>query len=152
MSGINTGRVLLGGLLAGLVFNIGESILNAGLLADTMQEMTQRHNLNELTGAHIGVFVLLGFLFGILMVWVYAAVRPRLGAGPKTAAIVGAVLWFPAYAIPVVGWSFMGMISAGLATLLAAWGLVEIVLSTIAGAWLYKEKATEPVQESMPAL
>lgn len=148
MSGINTRRVLTGGLLAGLVFNIGESILNAGILADTMQEMTQRHNLAEMTGGVIGLFVVLGFLLSILIVWLYAAVRPRLGAGPRTASIVGAAVWFPAYAMPVVGWVAIGMISAGLGVFVAAWGLVEIVLASLAGAWLYRE----PVPEEAPAM
>lgn len=150
MSGINMGRVLAGGLLAGLVFNIGESILNAGLLAGTMEEMVQVHALREPTGGHIALFILLGFLFGILMVWFYAAVRPRLGAGPKTAAIVGAALWFPAYVIPVVGWAVIGMISAGLGVLIALWGLVEIVLSAVAGAWLYKEPVGEAAAGTPP--
>lgn len=36
MSGINIGRVVLGGLLAGLVLNIGESILNVPILGAQM--------------------------------------------------------------------------------------------------------------------
>lgn len=144
MSGINMGRVLTGGLLAGLVFNIGETILNAGLLADTMQEMSQRHNLAEMTGGVIALFVVLGFLLGILLVWFYAAVRPRLGAGARTASIIGAAIWFPAYGVPVLGYVVMGMISAGLGVFIAAWGLVELVLSAIAGAWLYREPAEQP--------
>ena len=37
MTNINVGRVLLGGLVAGVVLNIGEFILNGLLLAETMR-------------------------------------------------------------------------------------------------------------------
>jgi hypothetical protein len=38
-------------------------------------------------------FVLWGFLVGIFAVWLYAAIRPRYGDGPKTALCAGAVVW-----------------------------------------------------------
>lgn len=139
MARINTGRVILGGLLAGLVFNIGETILNAVVLAEEARAVAEAHNLRQPGGADIGVFVLLGFLFGILTIWFYAAVRPRLGPGPKTAAIVGAALWFPAYFIPTVGWAVFGLMPMNLAVLAVVWGLVELVLASVAGAWLYRE-------------
>ena len=44
-----------------------------------------------------GVFALLGvlfYVFGVVAIWLYAAIRPRYGPGPKTAAIAGLVLWF----------------------------------------------------------
>lgn len=139
MGGINTGRVVLGGLLAGLVFNIGESILNAVVLADAMATLAQDHNMTEPGPAAIGVFVLLGFILGIVMVWLYAAVRPRLGPGPKTAAMIGVVVWFLAYVISTAGMVAMGMASANIAVLILVWGFVELVLSALAGGWAYKE-------------
>jgi len=131
--------VILGGLLAGLVFNIGETILNAGILEESMKPLTEAHNLNEPTGGDIGLFVLLGFVLGIVMVWLYAAVRPRLGPGPKTAAIVGLVIWFPGSLLPAVAWVVFGLSPMNLAALAAVWGLGELVLAALAGGWVYKE-------------
>jgi hypothetical protein len=139
MGGINTGRVILGGLLAGLVFNIGETILNAVVLADSMATLAEAHNLTQPGPAAISVFVVLGFILGIVMVWLYAAVRPRLGPGPKTAAMIGVVVWFFAYMISTVGMVVMGMASANMAVLILVWGLVELVLAALAGGWAYKE-------------
>ena len=34
------------------------------------------------------------FLCGIAAVWLYAAIRPRFGAGLKTALIAGIAVWF----------------------------------------------------------
>jgi hypothetical protein len=126
-------------LLAGLVFNIGESILNAVVLAESMKAVTAAHNLNEVGPAAIGVFVVLGFILGIVMTWLYAAVRPRLGPGPKTAILVGVVVWFMVYLISMVGMTVMGLASAQMAALALVWGLVEIVLAALAGGWAYKE-------------
>ena len=44
MSNINTGRIVLGGLLAGLVLNIGEFVLNDVVLGSQMKEFMTRHN------------------------------------------------------------------------------------------------------------
>ncbi len=139
MGGINNGRVLVGGLLAGLVFNIGETLLNAVVVVGPMEEIAQAHNLQDPGGSGIAIFVLVGFLFGIVMTWFYAAARPRLGPGPKTAAIIGAALWFPSYLMPVLGWVILGMAPLGLGVVMAIWGLVEMVLSSVAGGWLYQE-------------
>ena len=38
-------------------------------------------------------FLLVGFLTGIYALWLYATLRPRLGPGPKTAAITGIAVW-----------------------------------------------------------
>ena len=34
-------------------------------------------------------FIFLDFIYGIGLLWVYAAIRPRFGAGPKTGVIAG---------------------------------------------------------------
>ena len=39
------------------------------------------------------MFLAWGFLVGIFAVWLYAAIRPRYGAGPKTALCAGAAVW-----------------------------------------------------------
>ena len=97
------------------------------------------HNLAQPGGGVIGVFVLLGFLIGIVLVWLYAAVRPRLGPGPKTAGIMGVAVWFFIYPGAIVGFVSMGLLPANLAVLGLVWGLVELVLAALAGGWLYKE-------------
>jgi len=44
MSNVNTGRVVLGGLLAGLVLNIGEFVLNEIVLGSQMKTWFAAHN------------------------------------------------------------------------------------------------------------
>jgi hypothetical protein len=139
MGRINMARVVLGGLLAGLVINVGEFLLNGVLLAEELNAAIQRMNLPAVAGGTIGVFVVMGFLLGIAAVWLYAAIRPRYGAGPKTALCAGAAVWFLAYAYPSVGMTAMGMFPASLTAMGLVWGLGELLVATVAGAWAYQE-------------
>lgn len=139
MSTINLGRVISGGLLAGLVINIGETILNVPLLGAEMETSLKALNLPPVGGTAIAYFVILAFALGIATVWLYAAIRPRFGPGAKTAACAGAFVWFFSYLYPAVGHGVMGLFPAKILTIGLIWGLVEIVIAAIAGAWLYQE-------------
>jgi hypothetical protein len=139
MGKVNVGRVILGGLLAGLIINIGEYLLNERVLGAEMEAALQNLGLAPPGGSAIGVFVLMGFILGIATVWLYAAIRPRYGAGPKTAITTGLTVWFLAYLWGSVGFVVMGMFPANLVLFALVWGLVEIVLASLAGAWVYKE-------------
>jgi hypothetical protein len=141
MNRMNTTRVVLGGLLAGLVINIGETLLNVVVLAERNQAEFARLNLPPMPGNVIGVMIALCFLLGIASVWLYAAIRPRFGAGPKTAAIAGAAVWFCAYLFPGVGQMAMGLFSSQTVAIALIWGFVEVTLGTIAGAYVYQEPA-----------
>ena len=94
MSSINTASVIKGGFVAGLIINISQTVLNIPVVGAQMETALAARNLPDVGGAAIGMFVGLCFALGLLMVWLYAAVRPRLGPGPKTAACVGLVIWF----------------------------------------------------------
>lgn len=139
MGRINMARVVLGGLLAGLVINASEFVLNAVVLEEQLNAAVQRMNLPAIAGGTISVFVVMGFLLGIAAVWLYAAIRPRYGAGPKTALCAGAAVWFFAYLYPSVGMTAMGMFPTNMMALSMIWGLVELLVATVAGAWAYHE-------------
>ncbi len=139
MGTINVGRVVLAGLLAGLVINVGETILNVVVLAQAMEDVLRARNLPTLGGSTIGGFIFFAFLLGIATVWLYAAIRPRFGPGPKTAVIAGLFVWYFAYFYSASASVLMGFYPAKVATIGVVWGLVEIVLASLAGAWLYRE-------------
>jgi hypothetical protein len=148
MRGINLSRVVLGGLLAGLVIDIGEFLLNGVLFAEEMQQAAARLNLPPVGGGAIAVFMVMGFALGIAMIWVYAAIRPRFGPGVRTALCAGAVTWFLAYAYASVGYGLMGIFPARLLIIGSAWGLMEMLAASVAGAWLYQETGTAATQRA----
>lgn len=87
----------------------------------------------------VAVFLALGFLLGITAVWIYAAVRPRLGAGPKTAICIGLIVWILTSLFTTLGQLPTGNFPNRLLIMPLVWGLVELPLGTVAGAWLYRE-------------
>jgi len=138
MGKINLGRVILGGLLAGLIISISEYVLNTYVMADDTSELLQRLGLAEIGTNQIIGFIVLTFVLGIVMIWLYAAIRPRFGAGVKTAIIAAVVVWIFGL---LAGLSdvIVGLIPAGTLVLPAIWGLVETIVAAVAGAWVYQE-------------
>jgi pimeloyl-ACP methyl ester carboxylesterase len=139
MNRINMGRVLIGGLLAGLIVNIGEFILNGVLLAEEMNAAMAALNKPPVSPDMIIWFVVFGFGLGVMLVWVYAAIRPRFGAGVKTAICASTLVWGLAYLYPNLFMIIIGLFPQGMMVLATIWGLVEITIAGIAGAWLYAE-------------
>jgi hypothetical protein len=79
MGRINWGKVFLGGLLAGVVINVGEYLFHAVLFKDQVAEMMRalgKDPATVMTGNAIVIWNILGFLTGIAAVWLYAAIRP----------------------------------------------------------------------------
>ena len=140
MSQINMGRVALGGLLAGLIINIGEFVLNEPILGAQWASAMEEMGHSAPGGSAIAIFVVGGFILGIAMIWLYAAIRPRLGAGPKTAACAGSLVWFFAYLYPSSGALAMGLFPANLIVTSVMWGFFELPIAAVIGAWLYKEE------------
>jgi hypothetical protein len=141
MGKINYGRVVLGGLLAGVIISVGEYLLNEVVLREQMVAATANLGLAVPGGQQIAGFVAITFVLAIALVWIYAAIRPRFGAGVKTAIIAGVVTWLIGSCLPTTGFTIMGVLPTNLAAITCAWGLVEIVIAAVAGAWVYKEAA-----------
>lgn len=139
MSRINFGRVVLGGLLAGLVINISEALLNGVVLAEEMNAMMAAMNKPPINGTMVGLFVLLGFGLGVVLVWLYAAIRPRFGPGVQTAICAGVVVWGLAYLYPNLTAFIIHLFPRRILAIQTVWGLVEQIIAASAGAWLYRE-------------
>jgi hypothetical protein len=139
MGSINTARVVIGGIVAGLVINVSEYILNMFVLGPEMEATMTRLNLPPVAGQAIVVFVVLGFALGIVMTWLYAALRPRYGPGPMTALCAGAAVWFLAYVYSSISIAVMGVFPIRMMVIAVVWGLVELLAASVAGAYLYRE-------------
>jgi len=139
MGRINTRRMVIGGLIAGLVINISETVLNIPVLGAQFEASLRALNLPPVGGGAVGVFVIGGFVLGLVLVWLYAAIRPRFGPGPKTALIAGLVFWFLAYFWPSLGTGLIGYVPGKLLTVAVVWGLVEVIIAALVGGWFYTE-------------
>lgn len=139
MSRINLGRVLIGGLLAGVIINLSEFLLNGVVLAEDMNAAMASLNRPPIAPSMIIWFVLISFGFAITLVWTYAAIRPRMGPGVKTAVCAAALCWGLGYLYPNLFFYVMNLFPRNIIMLSTVWGLVEVVVAGIAGAWVYTE-------------
>src|SRR5207247_5121580 len=84
--------VVSGCLVAGLVLNIIDWLTyGVWLKADMAAAMQALGKQPSAMDSAIPLWVALDFVSGIGLLWVYAAIRPRFGAGAKTAVIAGLV-------------------------------------------------------------
>jgi hypothetical protein len=138
---INTSRVLVGGLVAGLIMNVSEYVLNEIVLGAATTAELQAHNLPEIGGSSIALFVTMTWVVGIVLVWLYAAIRPRFGPGPKTAIIAAVAVWFLFDACPSIIFWGIGLFSLRLTTIPCVWSFFESLIAGYVGAMIYSESS-----------
>jgi hypothetical protein len=139
MASINIGRVIGGGLLAGLVMNVVDGVTNGGILEARWAAETKRLGIDMAAqSGSLAGWITFDFLCGIVLVWLYASIRPRYGPGPKTALIAGLALWLITH-LAFAAWWFTGLYSFGLVAASTVGGLLAAVGGALAGGALYKE-------------
>jgi hypothetical protein len=140
MGKINIGRVILGGIVAGIVSDALGYLVDGVLLQQRWSDGLGVLARPDFTSTQILWFNLLGLATGIVLIWIYAAIRPRFGAGPVTAIYAGLAVWLLAILIPNVGFMVVaGLFSKHLALYTTSGALIETLAGALAGAALYKE-------------
>lgn len=88
-------RVILGGFVAGIVMNVIDAIANSVLLAGRYRQLQESgHLLADPRQPFLPIWILSIFFIGFILAFLYASVRPRLGPGAKTAALIGLAVGF----------------------------------------------------------
>lgn len=141
MAGINTGKVIAGGFLAGLVANAIDFVTNTYILAADWQAFASAHNMDAAamtSPAVAGTWIAVDFVFGILLVWTYAAIRPRFGAGAQTAIYAGLAVYL-APTLVLFGFTMMGMLTMAMFVKGSVASIVSTLVASVVGASMYKE-------------
>ena len=141
MSQINPVGVLKGGLAAGLIMTVSQFVLNVPIAGAQMDTEFAARNLPPVAGHQVAVFIALTMALGVLTVWLYAAIRPRFGAGPKTAMCAGLVVWALTYLHLGLTMGVLGINSMGIVLLGIVWTALEMIVASAVGGYLYKEGA-----------
>ena len=140
MGKINWGRVVGGGLLAGVVLNVVDFLTyGVWLKPDLAAAMTAMGKQPAALDSAVPLFVVLDFVYGIGLLWVYAAIRPRFGAGVRTAVIAGVAVWFFVGLLHAIGEAPMGFMPQRVMVITTIVMLVEYAVAGAAGAYVYKE-------------
>ena len=93
-----------------------------------------------MTAGAIATNVVVSFVIGILLVWLYAAIRPRFGPGPKTAILAALVVWVCGFLFHL-DWLLVGMMTPATYALASLTALVQVVAAAWVGAMIYTEYA-----------
>jgi hypothetical protein len=142
MGKINWSRVILGGIVAGIVYNILDYAVNGVWLATRWNNDLAALGHAAITTRQIISFNILNFVGDIAFVWLYAAIRPRYGAGPRTAIHAAIWFWIICDLIPNLGLMWVPhLFSHHLTAYTTAAALVETIIAGLAGAAIYKENA-----------
>jgi hypothetical protein len=139
MGKINLKGVIVGGLVAGVVLNIVDFILFGVVLKDDMNAAMQALGKPAVSTNMIMWFVLIDFLYGIFLVWLYAAIRPRFGIGPKTAMWAGFATWVLYGLLHALSEAPMGFFPQNLTVIATLVMLVQYPVAAVAGAKFYTE-------------
>lgn len=139
---IRIGRLLIAGLVAGLVLNIGEAALHAGILGDaTTAAYTALNRTIVPNPINLASLIVVTFTQGIVMAWLYATVRPRFGSRFAAAACVGLTAWLLSslYSAVYLQSGLPGIFPAYIVWVPVAWELIQYPLAALAGAAVYRE-------------
>ena len=142
MKKIHPGKVALAALVASLVFLFVEIVLEGGVMlifGVSEAEMMQEASIPVPSGAlyHTLTIVYL-YLVCALIMWVYAAIRPRFRDHMRAALAASFVFWLFAFLF-VVNYSNVGLYPLKFALLGMGFNLVEIPAAVMAGALVYRE-------------
>ncbi len=139
---MNRQKIVVAGLVAGLVLNVLDfviySYITGGALKQALDAVNPLLSANLATSRATATGIGLDFLLGIVVVWLYAAMRPRYGPGPRTALLTAFFVWL------VSGFAFslfhtMGIMSMPLFLLVSLLALINLCIAGLVGGWLYTE-------------
>jgi hypothetical protein len=140
---MNTKRILLGGLIAGIIIFIWEGLLWGVLLVEARAAAEAGLGLERVSWG-IYVIFLSAILVGLTLAWLYAAIRPRFGSGRATSLKAGVTIWIATF-VTFYAWntpSGRGFIflAPDLTIFTLVWSLAGVLLAALVARWIYKEE------------
>jgi hypothetical protein len=137
---MNWSRILLAGMLAGMVINTGEYLLHKIILQQGWTDLMQKFkDAAEPKPGQFAALSVAGFVMGVLTVWLFAATRPRFASTPKAVISAAIAIWIPAYCVGLLAPFMLGILPAGLVFPSMAAGIVELTLGASLGGLIYAD-------------
>jgi hypothetical protein len=140
---MNYKRIVLGGLAGGALMIVLDMVASGalGLGKQWEEAVAALGKPMHVSGGLMAMFFINYFLRGVMLVWIYAAIRPRFGAGPATAIRAAFVFWIAMAVFPdIVNISF-DLFPARTVVTMGIVALAEMIAGTMLGGWLYQEEA-----------
>jgi glucan phosphoethanolaminetransferase (alkaline phosphatase superfamily) len=139
---ISIARVALAGLIASLAFLFVEIVVEGAfqlIFGINEAEIAREIGMKIPTGTlHYVLTIVYLYLVCSLIMWVYAAIRPRFKSQFRAALATSFLFWLFAFLF-VTNYSNVGFFPLKFALLGMGFNLVEIPAATIAGALVYRD-------------
>lgn len=139
MGRINMKRVVLGGIVSAVIVLLSEGVF-AFLMREEWRAALAGLGLQVRVGPAAYLPIVWSFFVGVISIWLYAAIRPRYGPGAKTALRAALAIWAFSTVTFAVAFGSIGLFPARLVVEMTIWSLAEIIVATLVGAWIYREK------------
>jgi hypothetical protein len=141
MGQINMGRLVIGGIVAAVVLFVIGFIVQGVILGGEWAAWQQAGHMPYAL-SHAGmmvIWIIVSLVNGLTGLWIYAGIRPRFGAGPKTALLAGFMLWLAGGLAHALGGFALGNLPQGIIIIGGIGALIADLLAILAGAYFYKE-------------
>jgi len=139
VGGINSGRWLAGGIAAAVTTFLLEGVFSQFYMEGMERALADLGLTMDMSGLNWVLAILVNLILGLALVFFYAAARPRFGAGPMTAVKVAVAFWFGGNLIFLIGYNMGGFYPPDLLVMWGIMGLIQMILATLVGGWVYKE-------------
>ena len=137
MTKINWLRVLVCGIVASIVWTALSSLITVFIARDFVAAVPGGR-LREPGAGLVAFLFFVSVVMGIWAMWLYAAIRPRYGPGPKTAVLVGFSWWVISSCIDAT-WGSFEFVAPRAVWPASAASLPALIIAAVAGASLYRE-------------
>jgi hypothetical protein len=123
--------------------NVINFIVNGLMLGAQWEAATVARGVDPdaIASSSMAGWITSGFLLGLAIVWIYAAIRPRFGPGPATAVCAGLAAWAISY-VAYFSLAFTGMYPTSIVVMSTLGGLVSYLAAAYVGGLLYTESAS----------
>jgi MFS family permease len=141
---INIKKVLIGGFIAGMIINIIDTPNGALISGPAIIDFLKAHSIepNPWIPAY---FLPLHIVFGIMLVWLYAAFIPKFGEGKRNAIYATLAIMIPTRLFSL-GFVVMGLLPLKLFLTLSASVIIGFLIGGIVGGWYYSRNNTKQIQ------
>ena len=142
MGHVNVGRMIVGAIVAAVILFVIEGVINGAILGTQWEEWAKALGpLNHAPSFAVGmvIWAIVSLLHGFAGLLIYVGIRPRFGAGPKTAVLAGLLLWIPGFLTHALGQIALGDIPLRLIVIGCIGGLIAVMVAVVAGAATYQE-------------
>src|ERR1044071_6005991 len=143
MGKTNYGRLILGAVVAGVIYFVCDGTIHGALLGQYHMAAVTRVTPNPTADNTSYIyFALFDLGKGLVAMLIYLAARARCGPGPKTAVWAGLVAWLAVEVLPSIEWMPFPFYEKSFFVKVMALELLPMVLGAVIGAWLYKVAVT----------